>query len=356
MSDSGKTIKCVVWDLDHTLWQGVLSEGDTLQLHPHVARVLAELDRRGILLSIASRNDEAPALERLRDFGLAHYFLHPQIHWDAKSGSVKRIAEELNLGLDAFAFIDDQPYERAEVEHHCPEVRCYTPENIAGLPDRPEFQPRFVTDESARRRELYRTDHARKVAEQGSEGADAFNRSLAMRFRIDDASEEDLRRIEELTLRTNQLNATGRTYTYEQLRDFIASPRHRLLVAELEDRFGTYGKIGVALVECDEAAWTIKLLLMSCRVMSRGVGTLLFHHLINEALRAGRAVRAEFVDTGRNRQMYLTYRFSGMRRLGPLPEGGELWEYPSTEAKPYPDYVEMIVPPSPEVSQPLGQT
>ena len=258
---------------------------------------------------------------------------------------MQQIATELNLGLDAFAFVDDQPYERAEVAHHLPQVRCYDAALIARLPDLPEFHPRFVTDESARRRELYRVDHQRRAAEQSSEGADAFNRSLGMRFRIAAATVADLQRIEELTVRTNQLNATGYTYSYHELRVFLDSPRHLLLVTELEDRFGSYGKIGVALVERDDAAWTIKLLLMSCRVMSRGVGTVLFHYLINEALRAGKRVRADFVDTGRNRQMYLAFRFSGMTRLGPLPGGGELWEYASTSPKPYPDYVELLAGP-----------
>lgn len=345
MATEEKTIKCLVWDLDHTVWKGVLSEGDALELNPEVPRVLAELDRRGILHSIASRNDHQPAWDALRRFGLDHYFLHPQINWEAKSLSIQQIARELNLGLDSFAFVDDQPYERAEVSHSHPGVRCWDAAEIARLPELPEFQPRFVTDESGRRRELYRVEQTRREAEaQASEGSESFNRSIGMRFRIAHATVEDLQRIEELVLRTNQLNATGYTYSYDELRAFLDSPRHLLLVTELEDKFGSYGKIGVALVEKDDTAWTMKLLLMSCRVMSRGVGTVLFNYIVNEALRAGRRVRAEFVNTGRNRQMYLTYRFSGLQRISALPDGGELWEYPSTATRPYPDYVEVILP------------
>lgn len=338
-------VKCVVWDLDNTVWRGVLAEGDALEPHAEIAGVLAELDRRGILLSVASRNDHAPAWAQLERFGLADYFLHPQIHWGDKSASIARIAEELNLGLDAFAFVDDQPYERAEVAHHHPAVRCYDSAELAGLPARPEFHPRFVTDESGRRRELYRLDSVRRRAEeQQASGAEEFNRSLGMVFRIERATEADLQRIEELTVRTNQLNATGRSYTYEQLRACLNSPTQVLLVAELTDKFGSYGKIGVALVERGSAAWTIQLLLMSCRVMSRGVGTLLLHYLINEALRSGRQVQADFVDTGRNRQMRLTYGFAGLRKAAALPTVGDRWVYPSSEPKPYPDYVTLEAP------------
>ena len=338
-------IKCVVWDLDDTVWRGILAEGDALELHPAITDVLAELDRRGILLSVASRNDHDAAWAALKRFGLDHYFLHPQIGWGDKSESVQRIATELNLGLDAFAFVDDQPYERAEVAHHHPGVRCYDSAELAELPARAEFHPRFVTDESARRRELYRLDGVRREAEESNgEGSNAFNRSLGMTFRITRATVADLQRIEELTVRTNQLNATGRTYTYEELSGYLDSPAHLLLVAELEDKFGSYGKIGVALVEQNAEAWIIQLLLMSCRVMSRGVGTVLFHHLINEALRSGRSVQADLVDTGRNRQMVLTYRFAGLRKADPLPEGGHRWTYPSGEPKPYPDFIKLEVP------------
>ena len=105
-----RTIKVVVWDLDNTLWDGVLLEGDTVRLRPGAAEALATLDSRGILLSIASKNDPDAALDRLRELGVSDYFIYPQIGWSAKSAGVAAIAQSINVGLDAIAFIDDDPF------------------------------------------------------------------------------------------------------------------------------------------------------------------------------------------------------------------------------------------------------
>lgn len=110
-----QAVKCVVWDLDNTLWTGVLLEDTRVSLRPEVPGILRALDERGILHSIASRNDRAIAMEKLREFGLGEYFLWPQINWNPKSDSIRAIADNLRLGLDTFAFIDDQPFELAEV-------------------------------------------------------------------------------------------------------------------------------------------------------------------------------------------------------------------------------------------------
>jgi FkbH-like protein len=327
-----KTVKCLVWDLDNTLWDGILLEGDDVRPFPHAVAALKELDERGILHSIASRNDPEAALAKLAEFGLADYFLYPQIGWHAKSASVRAIAADLNIGLDTLAFVDDQPFERDEVAAALPQVRCYDAAEAGDLPARPEFTPRFVTDDSRRRREMYRADQHRKTVEAGFDGAQQdFLRDLGMRFTIKQAVRDDLRRAEELTLRTNQLNTTGYTYSHAELEEFLASDRHILLTAALEDRYGPYGTIGLALLEKgdpeqdgpeqDGGIWTMKLLLMSCRVMSRGVGTILINHIKRLARDAGARLHGEYVATGRNRQMLITYKFN---RFAELTRRGEL--------------------------------
>src|SRR5215467_694494 len=115
-----KAIKCVVWDLDQTLWEGVLLEDDRISLRSNVPDIIKTLDSRGIVQSIASKNDPEKALETLHELGLAEYFLHPQINWNAKSSSIKDIARLINIGVDTIAFIDDQPFERAEVNYTLP--------------------------------------------------------------------------------------------------------------------------------------------------------------------------------------------------------------------------------------------
>ncbi|MTD15349.1 HAD-IIIC family phosphatase [Nakamurella sp. YIM 132087] len=309
-------IKCIVWDLDHTLWDGVLLEDDAVHVRESVVAHIERLDRMGVLHSLASRNDEQAAMDRLRELGLDRYFLAPQITWDAKSGSIRRIAAALNLGLDAFAFVDDQPFELAEVSAALPEVTVVHVDDVDEALQRDEFRPRFVTDESARRREMYAGQLLRDDLEKEFVGTnDEFLAGLSMQFVIEQCRQEDLQRAEELTVRTNQLNATGRTFSYEELDELRTSDDHLLLVASLTDRFGSYGKIGLALVEKSTTAWHLRMMLMSCRVMSRGVGMVLLNHLMGSAAGAGVPLRADFVETGRNRMMQITYAFAGFREV-----------------------------------------
>jgi FkbH-like protein len=341
VTDKQKLIKCVVWDLDNTLWHGTLLEGDALTLREGVIDILRTLDERGIVHSIASKNDAVAALKRLKSFGVDEYFLVPQIGWGNKSESVARIAETINIGIDTLAFIDDQPFERDEVAHSYPEVLCLDVDKIASLPDRLAFTPTFVTADSRRRRQMYQADLKRRQIEEHFEGPkEEFLATLDMQMTVAPAQEEDLKRAEELTHRTNQLNTSGETFSYAQLRHFAESSEHLLLMAELTDRYGSYGKIGLALIDLAEEVWTIRLLLMSCRVMARGVGAVLINHLRDLARARGVRLQARFVANDRNRMMYMTYKFN---HFNELERSGELLlENDLSRVQPPPDYVKLI--------------
>jgi FkbH-like protein len=311
-----KTIKCVVWDLDNTLWNGILLENDQISLHSHAARIITTLDSRGILQSIASKNERSLAIAKLREMGLDEYFLYPQINWNSKAASIKEIAKSLNISLDAIAFIDDGQFELEEVKFSLPEVLCIDAAKLDGVLDMPEMNPRFITEDSQLRRLMYINDIERQNAEKEFVGAqEEFLATLNMTLTISYAKEEDLQRAEELTVRTNQLNATGYTYSYSELNQFRLSNKHKLLIAGLDDKYGSYGKIGLALVECDESRWTLKLLLMSCRVMSRGVGAVLLNYITSLAKDRNVRLLADFVSTERNRMMYITYKFAGFKEI-----------------------------------------
>ena len=338
-----RQVKCVIWDLDDTIWEGILLEGGGNRLRDGVREVIIELDRRGILQSVASRNDFNHAMARLESFGIAEYFLYPQINFGNKSSSVATIAGELNIGIDSLAFVDDQQFEHDEVNSIHKEVCCIDAAEILSIPDMPSMKPRFVTEDSAKRRLMYIEDRKRTTIEERFEGPkEEFLAGLKMRFTIQIATEDDLKRAVELTERTNQLNATGRTYNYDELNVLRTSSDHMLYICSLEDCYGSYGRIGLALVEKGDIVWTIRLLLMSCRVMSRGVGSILLNYIIRNACNNGKTLQADFVDTGRNRIMYVTYRFGGMKEIE--TDGSySLLEFKEGGPSPgYPDYVEVV--------------
>lgn len=319
----GKEVKCVIWDLDNTIWDGILLEPGEVRLKPGIKEVLSELDSRGILHSIASKNDYNHAMAKLIEFGIAHFFLYPEINWNAKSSSIANIRANLNFGIDTIAFVDDQPYERDEVTSMHPEVWAIDACEYNIMKDYPRLNPKFITEDSGNRRLMYLSDIARNKEEQEYKGPkEEFIASLDMKFIISEAKEEDLKRAEELTVRTNQLNATGRTYDYGELDHFRTSDSHKLIVCELIDRYGSYGKIGLALVETGDMTWHIKLLLMSCRVMARGVGTVLLTYIMQQSRDRGVHLLADFKETERNRMMFITFRFANFKEV--MKEDGYL--------------------------------
>ena len=345
MTQNGKAqkIKCVVWDLDHTLWDGVLLEDKQVSLRDETVRVIKTLDERGILQSIASKNDHDFAMQALRSQGLDHYFLYPQIGWGSKAKSIERIAQSINIGLDTFAFVDDQPFERDEVQFSLPQVRCIDALDVAQIPEMPAMNPRFITSDSKKRRQMYWSDITRNQAEATFDGPkQSFLASLEMKLKLFPAREQDLQRAEELTVRTNQLNATGYTYDYDELNHFRQSPNHKLLMASLDDKYGTYGHIGLSLIECTNTIWTIKLLLMSCRVMSRGVGSIMLSHIMEQAKANNIRLQAEFVPNGRNRMMNITYRFAGFEEISQIGDC-QIFSHDLTSIQPFPDYVTVQI-------------
>ncbi|WP_445629016.1 HAD-IIIC family phosphatase [Nostoc sp. DSM 114167] len=338
-----KVIKCVVWDLDNTLWQGVLLEDEKVYLRENIVEIIQILDSRGILQSIASKNEPATAIAKLEEFGLKEYFLYPQINWNSKASSLKEIANLLNIGIDAIAFIDDQLFELEEVKFSCPKILCINADEIGYIVDMPVMNPRFITEDSKLRRLMYLNDIERNSFEKQFIGTqEEFLATLNMTFTISSAQEDDLQRAEELTIRTNQLNTTGYTYSYDDLNQFRQSDKHKMLISSLEDKYGNYGKIGLALVECEEVVWTLKLLLMSCRVMSRGVGTIMLNHIMKLAKNNNVRLRAEFISNNRNRMMYISYKFSGFQEMD---KNGDLLilENDLSRIQPIPEYVNVKV-------------
>jgi FkbH-like protein len=219
-------------------------------------------------------------------------------------------------------------------------VLCIDAQNIHTLLAMPEMMPRFMTEDAQRRRIMYQSDRQRREAEKSFSGPnEAFLATLKMVFTIHPAQEEDLQRAEELTVRTHQLNTTGYTYSYDELNAFRLSDTHQLLIASLDDKYGPYGKIGLALVEQNKDAWTIKLLLMSCRVMSRGVGTLMLTHIMKMAKQASVSLRADFVSTERNRMMYITYKFMGFKEMY-KNDAFIVFEHDLQHIPVFPDYIQ----------------
>lgn len=332
-----KPVKCLVWDLDNTLWHGILMEDKKVVLRDGIDDLLRELDRRGILLSIASRNEYDDAELVLRKLGIWDLFLVPQIGWQDKDESLRTIARALNISIDDMAFIDDQEYEIGLVNSQCPTVRCYMPDRIPGLLSMDAFSPSFVTAESGTRRSMYRSSMMRdRDTPEDPQARSEFERSLGLELTIHPAGPSVLERCVELTERTHQLNSTGITYSFDELEAMCGRDDYLVEVVHLKDRYGDYGTIGLTVVKKSAATWDIQLLIMSCRVLSRGIGRLIMGELQRDAAAHQVELLAGFIPTPRNRVMEITYAMAGFEALSEAADGvqtlrwnGEFMDLPS---------------------------
>jgi FkbH-like protein len=296
-------VKCVVWDLDNTLWKGVIGDDGAAGVVPD-ARVLAlirALDERGIVQSVASKNTYDIAWPKIVELGLQDYFLYPAIHWGAKSGSLRAIADELNINIDTFAFIDDSPFERAEVESALPQVRVFDAVELDTLLTRPEFDV-LVTEASRTRRQSYLIEASRKrVASSWKDDINGFLRSCNLVMRIGAPEPEQRTRCLELLQRTNQLNLSSRRYSEAEFSALLDDSTTECFAIHCRDRFGDYGLVGFAVADISEDRPRLVDFVLSCRVAQKRVEETFLCWYGQRAQRRGAlGVTARFVPTERN--------------------------------------------------------
>jgi len=266
-----KPIKCIVWDLDNTLWDGILIEDglEKIRLRQDTVDLIRKLDQKGILHSIASKNNQEEAIQALRALGIVDLFLYPQINWQPKSQSIERITKLLNIGNEAIVFVDDQPFEREEVKSAFPSMTVIDSIECARIPDLPGCRLP-VTEESKNRRLMYREQEQRDVALQSYQGDYiAFLRDCRIEIDIESLDESNLQRVYELAQRTNQMNFSGKRYSVEELLALKASTTLETYVVAADDRFGKYGIIGFGVVDSQEPR--LLDLMFSCRIQSKRV-------------------------------------------------------------------------------------
>lgn len=298
--------KCIVLDLDNTLWGGVVGEDGIndlkLSLTPpgnsFVAFQQAILDQynKGTILAINSRNNPNDAWEVIRDHPnmilKEEHFAASRMNWNDKASNIRELAKELNIGLDSMVFFDDDRTNRELVRSLVPEVE------VPELPADPAEYTRFfnslnyfdssvITDEDKMRGNLYVTERLRREEEKQYENKEDFLKSLSLELFVYKNDDSCVPRLTQLTGKTNQFNTLKKELTEEEILAFIQSDGHVVYHARLQDKFGDHGVIVFALVEKKEEVWIIKSLLMSCRVFGRDVEEALFSVILRDARSEG---------------------------------------------------------------------
>ncbi|MHA2243689.1 MAG: HAD-IIIC family phosphatase [Candidatus Hodarchaeales archaeon] len=342
----GKKIKCVVVDLDNTLWDGIIQDDglEGVSINHNRITVLKMLQKRGIILAIASKNEPGtePLINELlgEDFDL---FTVKKINWNEKIQSLEEIAEELDISVEHLAFFDDSPFERDQVKLVYPQVAVYPETAILDALRLPEFDSGIVTLESVKRAEMYQQQKTRKKIEKSFKGnKNEFLKSIEMNLWIREAKRGDLDRVTELIQRTNQLNATTTRFKKSEIIEFQKSDKHRIFVTNLWDKYGGYGLIGTAITEENEAReWKLISFLFSCRAMGKAVeyNTLTYIQKVARKKKIKKLI-GQFRRTDRNSAMQKVFdkaRFQNQGTSGDI----EVWGY-NIENQPPLEYSEWI--------------
>jgi FkbH-like protein len=344
----GKAKKCVVLDLDNTLWGGVigddgiegivLGEGDgTGEAYLAFQRYLKRLQQRGMILAVASKNEDAAA--RLP------FERHPEMvlklddvavfraNWNDKASNVRVIAETLNIGLDSLVFFDDNPVERELVKRELPMVVVPEvgddPAQFREILDRAlHFETTTFSRDDRGRAEAYRQNALRAKAEAEFTDVGSFLQSLAMRGTFGELDEVNLPRFVQLLNKSNQFHLTTTRYSEAEVRDFMADPARACLWFRLEDRFGDNGLISTVILELPRATGepvTIDTWAMSCRVLSRGMEEFIANEVRAYARRFNARVIGRYIPTAKNTLVRNLYERLGFRRIAE-ENGSTLWE------------------------------
>jgi FkbH-like protein len=328
--------KCVIVDLDGTLWPGVLAEtGQPFAWDPAVSgafsfighyfglhEALLCLKKRGIVLACVSKNDEATVRELWKY--PSHYprqrllspddFVTCRINWRDKVENIRSIAEEIGFALDSFLFIDDHPIERDRVRQRLPEIEVWG-EDLLGLRRKlltdPRLQLPVITDEAAARTSLVKAQLSRQQFRAEAVSESDYVASLEIACRIERLNgPAKLDRIEELFARTTQFNATNRRFPTAELQALVANPTARVFTLYVSDKFGDHGLVGAAIVESGEVTG----LVLSCRVLGLGVEHRFMQHIVSELNHDGLPVTARIIETARNAPVRNIYRDNGFTR------------------------------------------
>ena len=365
----GKSRKCLVLDLDDTLWGGavgdvgtagiILGEGSAQgEAHLALQRYAKLLKDRGVILAVCSKNEHALAEAAFRE--------HPEMvlrcpdvaafvaNWNDKVENLKDIAERLNIGLDSLVFVDDNPVERARVREGLPMVAVPELPNdpalfVRCIADAGYFEAVSFTADDLRRGEQYATNAARETLRGASQSVDDFLRGLEMSVTYGPIEPVDLARAAQLINKTNQFNTTTRRYSVDEIARFVAAPENLMLQFRLADRFGDNGLVSVMILrpaDDDADALEIDSWVMSCRVFGRQLENEAMNIAVEAARGRGiRVLRAEYIPTERNGVVSGLFKGLGFAAVpGTEPSGASRWILNTAEYLTPPTFITRRAP------------
>ena len=318
----GLTKRCIVLDLDNTLWGGIVGEDgyDGIKLGADAQgnsfiefqKYLLSLHQRGILLAINSKNNPDDALDVITNHPdmilRKEHFACMKINWNDKVSNMIDIAKELNFGLDYLVYFDDDPVNRDFMKSSLPDVLTVDLPNDPSqyatiLKNMKEFNVLKITDEDAKRGQMYVQQKNRQEFERSVTNLDEFLKQLKLKVKIKEADKFSIPRISQLTLKTNQFNLTTKRYQEEDIKNFVEDENIEAGYAQVEDKFGDNGITSVFILnKRNPKEWYLDTFLLSCRIMGREIEKCIMSHIISKAKKDGvTIIKANYLPTKKNK-------------------------------------------------------
>lgn len=345
LSVQGAVVKCVVLDLDNTLWGGVIGDdgvggillGDYDEGESFVAfqKFLLELKRRGVVLAVVSKNEHAHAVLPFRE--------HPNMvlketdiavfvaNWNNKADNIRLVQKTLNIGFDSMVFLDDNPFERNLVRQYLPDVIVpELPEDpasyVRALADLNLFETTSYSETDKQRADLYREEAQREIVKSSFTNVSDYLQSLTMTIKLERFNRFNLPRIAQLIQRSNQFNLCTRRYSEAACEGLMTDPGSVTLTVNLSDKFGDYGLISVIILKIDGDSLVIDEYLMSCRVLQRGVEHFVMNRIVAFAQERGfRQIKGAYLRTPKNAMVKEFFSQFGFMKTAENDRGDSSW-------------------------------
>lgn len=354
----GISKKCIVLDLDNTLWGGIVGEDgfNGIKLGPEppgnsfmeFQRVLLSLHQRGIILAINSKNNFEDAMQVIKEHPYMilkeENFASMRINWKDKVSNMKELVKEINIGLDSLVFIDDDPVNRELIKTSFPEILVVDLSNdpstyTSVIENMIDFSVLNITDEDRDRGKMYSKQKIINKLEESATDLKSFLSQLELKIFIKNVDEFTLPRVSQLTLKTNQFNLTTKRYQESDIKNMVQDPNFIVGCAQVEDKFGDNGITGVFIIKKEnKKEWILDTFLMSCRIMGRDIEIGIITYIINKAKESGvEKIKASFLPTQKNKPV------EDFLPNCEFKKDGEFWIYTVKSEIKLPDYLTVKV-------------
>ena len=345
----GAKKKCIAVDLDNTLWGGVIGEDGVngIQLannkegarYKDAQRILKKMKEQGVMVAILSKNnvEDVEPVFKHPDMVLQHEDLVAEvINWEPKTVNIRQLAKNLNIGLDSFVFLDDNPAERERMKAECPEVAVIDfPKDTAQLPNvvakayEDYFLTLEVTGEDLKKTAMYRAEAMRKTELSSAVSMEDFLKKLEMTMDIHFMKPEEEKRVTQLTNKTNQFNVTTKRYSEEEIHGLATAENSDIITVHMADKYGDQGLVSVLILKYEKETAEIDTYLMSCRVMGRKVEDEMMARIKGLLKQKGiTTVKAAYIKTAKNAPVLDLFEKLGFENVtGDIKEVGDRKDY-----------------------------